>query len=84
MVHFHVSQTTAMLRLSLYIIGYGIGPLFFSPLSEIPSIGRTSVYIVTLFLFVVLQLPTIYARNMNTVLAIRRVACARHRRRVHP
>jgi DHA1 family multidrug resistance protein-like MFS transporter len=68
---FHVSQTTATLGLSLYVVGYGLGPLIFSPLSEIASIGRTPIYIGTLFVFVILQIPTIYARNIQTVLALR-------------
>jgi DHA1 family multidrug resistance protein-like MFS transporter len=71
MEHFQVSQTTATLGLSLYVIGYGIGPLLFSPLSEIPSIGRNPIYIATLFVFVILQFPTIYAPNMSTLLAMR-------------
>jgi len=71
MEHFHVSQTKATLGLSLYVIGYGIGPLLFSPISEIPAIGRNPVYIATLFVFVILQIPTIYAPNMSTLLAMR-------------
>ncbi|KAH9476585.1 Caffeine resistance protein 5 [Psilocybe cubensis] len=68
---FNVSKTTATLGLSLYVIGYGVGPLIFSPLSEVPSIGRTPVYMATLLIFVVLQLPTIYAPNIQTLLAMR-------------
>jgi DHA1 family multidrug resistance protein-like MFS transporter len=71
MERFNVTQTKATLGLSLFVIGYGLGPLIFSPLSEIPSIGRTPVYIATLFLFVILQIPTIYAKNMPTLLAMR-------------
>ncbi|PPQ86530.1 hypothetical protein CVT25_007181 [Psilocybe cyanescens] len=69
--HFNVSKTTATLGLSLYVIGYGVGPLIFSPLSEVPSIGRTPVYMATLLIFVLLQLPTIYAPNIQTLLAMR-------------
>ncbi|KAF5314820.1 hypothetical protein D9619_007394 [Psilocybe cf. subviscida] len=68
---FQVSQTTATLGLSLYVIGYGVGPLLFSPLSELPSIGRNPLYIITLFLFVIVQIPTIYAPNIQTLLAMR-------------
>uniref|UniRef100_A0A8H8CE03 Major facilitator superfamily (MFS) profile domain-containing protein n=1 Tax=Psilocybe cubensis TaxID=181762 RepID=A0A8H8CE03_PSICU len=68
---FNVSRTIATLGLSLYIIGYGVGPLIFSPLSEIPSIGRTPVYMATLLIFVLLQLPIIYAPNIQTLLAMR-------------
>jgi DHA1 family multidrug resistance protein-like MFS transporter len=68
---FHVSQSTATLGLSLYVIGYGTGPIIFSPLSEIPSIGRRPIYIITLFIFIALQVPTLYANNIHTLLAMR-------------
>lgn len=68
---FNVSQTAATAGLSLYVIAYGIGPMFFSPLSEIPSIGRRPIYIITLIIFVALQVPTLYANNIHTLLAMR-------------
>jgi DHA1 family multidrug resistance protein-like MFS transporter len=34
MEEFHVGQTAASLGLALYVLGYGIGPMLFSPLSE--------------------------------------------------
>ncbi|KAK0231563.1 major facilitator superfamily domain-containing protein [Armillaria fumosa] len=68
MAEFDVSQTTATLGLSL---SYGIGPMFLAPLQELPGIGRNPVYMVTLFLFVVFQVPVAVARNMSTVLAFR-------------
>lgn len=71
MERFDVSRTTATLGLSLYVIGYGVGPLIFSPLSEIPSIGRTPIYMATLLIFALLQLPTIFAPNIHTLLAMR-------------
>lgn len=40
-------------------------------MSEIPFFGRTTIYIVTLALFVVLQLPVIYAKNIGMLLAFR-------------
>ncbi|KAK0492776.1 major facilitator superfamily domain-containing protein [Armillaria luteobubalina] len=71
MADFHVSQTTATLGLSLYVLAYGIGPMFLAPLQELPGIGHNPVYTVTLFLFVVFQVPVAVARNMGTVLAFR-------------
>ena len=44
---FGVTPTVASLVLALYVLGYGIGPLIFSPLSEIPSIGRNPPYMIT-------------------------------------
>ena len=42
---FGVSDVAAALGLSLYNIAYGIGPLLFAPLSEMPAIGRNPPYI---------------------------------------
>ena len=48
--------------------------MFLSPLSELPQFGRTSVYIVSLFLFVVLQVPTALAKNLGALLTLRFLA----------
>ncbi|KAF4342725.1 Caffeine resistance 5 [Fusarium beomiforme] len=37
---FSVSQVAATLGLTLFVAGYGLGPMLCSPLSEIPQIGR--------------------------------------------
>jgi DHA1 family multidrug resistance protein-like MFS transporter len=49
--HFHVSPVAATLGLSVYILAYGIGDLLFSPLTEIPIIGRNPVYYLTFIAF---------------------------------
>lgn len=71
MDEFNISQTVATLPLSLFVIGYGIGPLMFSPMSENPVIGRTSVYILTLFIFSVLQIPIALARDIYSLSILR-------------
>ncbi|KAF4982740.1 hypothetical protein FZEAL_1693 [Fusarium zealandicum] len=68
---FGVSQLKATLGLSLYVLGYGIGPLVFSPLSEIPRIGRNPVYIVTMFLFVIISIPTALVGNYPGLMILR-------------
>jgi DHA1 family multidrug resistance protein-like MFS transporter len=45
--------------------------MLFSPMSEIPTIGRSRIYFWTLFVFVLLQLPTGYAVNMPMLLIFR-------------
>ena len=40
MKKFHVGDTAAALGLAIYVVGYGVGPLLWAPLSEIASIGR--------------------------------------------
>lgn len=56
MTDLNCSHTVAILPMSLFVIDYGIGPMFFSPLSENATIGRTPVYIITLFIFFILQI----------------------------
>ncbi|GES60596.1 major facilitator superfamily domain, general substrate transporter [Aspergillus terreus] len=68
---FGVSELLATLGLALYVLGYGIGPLLFSPMSEIPIIGRNPVYIVTMFLFVVISIPTAFAGNFPGLMVLR-------------
>ena len=45
--------------------------MLFSPMSEIPQIGRSRIYVWTLLVFVLLQLPTGYAVNMPMLLVFR-------------
>ncbi|KAG5748345.1 hypothetical protein H9Q70_008968 [Fusarium xylarioides] len=58
MEKFGVSNLEATLGLAMYVLGYGIGPLLFSPLGEIPRIGRNPVYIITFGIFVIISIPT--------------------------
>lgn len=48
--------------------------MIWSPLSEIPQIGRNPIYIGTLLIFVLLQIPTALAPNFGTLLAMRFLA----------
>ncbi|KAF2158651.1 hypothetical protein M409DRAFT_71545 [Zasmidium cellare ATCC 36951] len=68
---YNVSHIVASLGLSLYVLGYGIGPLVFSPLSEIPRIGRNLPHSVTLFLFVLLAIPTVLVKSFAGFLVLR-------------
>jgi len=70
-VAFGASEVSANLGLTLYILAYGMGPMFLCPLQEMPPIGRNPVYISTLALFLILQIPIVTAKNMSTVLAMR-------------
>lgn len=71
MKEFGVSEVKATLGLSLYVLGYGTGPLLFSPLSEIPRIGRNPVYIVTMIIYVILTIPTAFAPNYAGLMVLR-------------
>ena len=68
---FGVSQVAATLGLTLFVLGYALGPVLWAPMSEIPQIGRNPVYIITLAVFVVLQIPTALAVNFGMFLAFR-------------
>ena len=71
MEKFQISPTAASLPLSLYVLAYGIGPLIFAPLSELPIIGRSPVYAATFFLFVILSVPTALVNNFAGLLVLR-------------
>ncbi|KAI0299065.1 major facilitator superfamily domain-containing protein [Multifurca ochricompacta] len=68
---FHVSTVSATVGLTAFVAGYGLGPMIFSPLSEVPQIGRMPIYIITLIFFVVLQVPTALATNYGMLMAFR-------------
>ena len=68
---FGVSQVAATLGLTLFVLGYALGPVIWAPLSEIPQIGRNPVYIITLAVFVSLQVPTALSVNFGMLLAFR-------------
>ena len=68
---FGISTTDASLPLSLYVLAYGIGPMIFAPLSEIPSIGRSPVYLATFVLFFILSIPTAVVENFAGLLVLR-------------
>jgi DHA1 family multidrug resistance protein-like MFS transporter len=71
---FSVSQVVATLGLSLYVAGYGLGPMIWSPLSEVPYFGRNAVYLGTLCGFVFLNFGVVYAKNVGMLLAFRFLA----------
>ncbi|ORY65023.1 major facilitator superfamily domain-containing protein [Pseudomassariella vexata] len=71
MKEFGVGLTQASLGLALFVLGYGIGPLLFSPLSELPSVGRNPIYIYTMFLFVIVSIPAALATNFPGLMVLR-------------
>lgn len=49
----------------------GLGPLLFSPLSEVPSYGRNIPYITSLIIFVILCVPTALVDNYAGLMVLR-------------
>ncbi|EMG45397.1 Cycloheximide resistance protein [Candida maltosa Xu316] len=74
MNQFNINSTLATLPLTMFVIGYGIGPLFWSPLSENSRIGRTPLYIITLFIFFILQIPTALSNHIAGLSVLRVIA----------
>jgi DHA1 family multidrug resistance protein-like MFS transporter len=69
--HFHVSPVAATLGLSLYILAYGIGDLLFSPLTEIPIVGRNPIYALTFIVFWALSFGPAIVNTFGGLLALR-------------
>ncbi|KIW38512.1 uncharacterized protein PV06_09468 [Exophiala oligosperma] len=68
---FGVGNFESSLGLALYVLAYGLGGLVFSPLSEVPSIGRNPPYAISGALFVILCIPTSLVRNYAGLMVLR-------------
>ncbi|KAK2019010.1 major facilitator superfamily transporter [Colletotrichum eremochloae] len=73
-LHFGVSLTVALLGLTVYVVGYGLGPLVWSPLSAVPRIGRNSLYIPALAVFILAQIPAALATSIRMLFTFRFIA----------
>ncbi|KAE8370233.1 major facilitator superfamily domain-containing protein [Aspergillus caelatus] len=69
---FGVSGEVTTLCLSLYVLGYAVGPVLLAPLSE--YFGRQPVYVVSWFLLFIFQLPIALAPNIGTIIVCRFIA----------
>jgi len=68
---FGVGIDAASLGLSMYVLAYGLGPMLWSPLSEIPAVGRNPPYLLTFAVFVILIVPTALAENFSGLIVLR-------------
>ncbi|KAL9080494.1 MAG: hypothetical protein Q9157_000728 [Trypethelium eluteriae] len=71
MQEFGASETVATLGLSLFTLGYGIGPMLWSPMSEMPKLGRSGIFFWTLLVFILLQLAVGFAPDVAVFLVFR-------------
>ncbi|KAF1848454.1 multidrug resistant protein [Cucurbitaria berberidis CBS 394.84] len=69
---FHVSEEVSLLTITLFVVGFGVGPMAFAPLSEI--CGRRPIYAVTLAVAVIFTIPGAVAQNIGTLLVTRFIA----------
>ncbi|WRT64415.1 uncharacterized protein IL334_001347 [Kwoniella shivajii] len=68
----HVSDEAIYLSITLFVVGFGVGPLVFAPMSEI--IGRKPIYSISIFFYFIFTLPSCLAKNIGTMLVCRLLA----------
>jgi len=68
---FHVSQEVSFLTISLFVMGFGVGPMVFAPMSEI--VGRRPIYASTLLIAIIFIIPCAVAKNIGTLLVCRAI-----------
>lgn len=66
---FHVSNEVVFLTVTCFVVGFGVGPMVFAPMSEI--LGRRIIYAVTLLIAVVFIIPSAVAKNIGTLIVCR-------------
>nr|CAI6536208.1 AEL_HP1_G0021390.mRNA.1.CDS.1 [Saccharomyces cerevisiae] len=66
---FHVGMEAAILSCSLMVIGFSLGPLIWSPVSDL--YGRRVAYFVSMGLYVIVNIPCALAPNLGCLLACR-------------
>jgi len=69
---FHVSEEVSLLTITVFVVGFGVGPMAFAPLSEI--VGRRPIYASTLLLAVIFTIPGAVAKNIATLIVTRAIA----------
>ncbi|KAE8364519.1 major facilitator superfamily domain-containing protein [Aspergillus caelatus] len=70
--YFEVSDEAATLGLSLYVLGFAIGPLLRAPMSE--AFGRIIVFLVTFSLFTIFNIAAAISANFASVVIFRALA----------
>ncbi|GIK00743.1 synaptic vesicle transporter SVOP [Aspergillus viridinutans] len=68
---FNVSHEASLVTITVFVIGFGVGPMMFAPLSEM--VGRRPVYAVTLLLAVIFVIPCAVSKNIGTLIVCRAI-----------
>lgn len=68
---FHVGNVVTTLGLTLFVIGYSVGPVIWTVFSEDVKIGRTPIIVGTLFAFLLLQVGCALVQNLPGLLIMR-------------
>ena len=66
-----VPSSVGSLGMALVLLGYGIGPLLFGPLSDKPSIGRNPPYVVSFTVFLIVSVLAAVVNNVPGFLFLR-------------
>lgn len=66
---FHVSHEVTLITVTVFVVGFGVGPLVFAPLSEL--FGRKPVYVITMGFAVIFVIPCAVAQNIGTLIVCR-------------
>ncbi|TVY47094.1 putative transporter [Lachnellula occidentalis] len=66
---FHVSTEVGVLGLSLYVLGFAFGPVFWAPLSELK--GRRLPLVISMFGFSIFQIAVAAAKDLQTIMLCR-------------
>lgn len=66
---YNVSTEVGLLGLSLYVLGFALGPTFWAPLSELR--GRRLPIVLSMFGFSIFQIAVAAAKDLQTVLLCR-------------
>ncbi|CAG8958175.1 hypothetical protein HYFRA_00000527 [Hymenoscyphus fraxineus] len=66
---FNVSTEVGILGLSLYVLGFAMGPLFWAPLSELK--GRRLPLVISMFGFSIFQIAVAAGKDLQTILLSR-------------
>lgn len=75
MEKFNCTETQFALGITLFVWGYGIGPILFAPMSESPHCGgRLYTYLFTQLVFCALQLATALINHISSFAVLRFLA----------
>ncbi|ETW80293.1 synaptic vesicle transporter [Heterobasidion irregulare TC 32-1] len=67
-----MSDIVGNLAVTLFVVGFGLGPLVYAPMSEM--FGRRPIYIISMGLFAIWTIPCALAKNPQTLLVGRALA----------
>ncbi|THH21322.1 hypothetical protein EW146_g219 [Bondarzewia mesenterica] len=71
-VDLHMSEIVGNLAVTLFVVGFGLGPLVYAPMSEM--FGRKPIYIISMGMYAIWTIPSAVAHNTATLLVGRALA----------